>query len=192
MEEEVNETISTILRRRSVRTYRPDPVGATELNLLLEAGRNAPTAMNQQPWHFTVIRNHELLGKLEEHCISAFLESNIPALREIAKQEGFSVFYHAPMLVIISGDPGALAAQYDCTLAMENMMLAATSLGIGSCWMNAVMMFHATEKGKEVFEELGIIFPKGYRPYAAAAFGYPAEPYPETPPKKADCVTIMD
>jgi len=188
----VNETISTILRRRSVRNYRPDPVGQTELNLLLEAGRNAPTAMNQQPWHFTVIRNHELLGKLEEHCISAFLESNIPALREIAKQEGFSVFYHAPMLVIISGDPDALAAQYDCTLATENMMLAATSLGIGSCWTNAVMMYYSTEKGKTVFEELGVIFPEGYRPYTAAAFGYPAEPYPESPPKKTDCVTIMD
>ncbi|MBN1929271.1 MAG: nitroreductase family protein [Chlorobiaceae bacterium] len=188
----MNETISTILRRRSVRAYRPDPVGQAELELMLEAGRHAPTAMNQQPWHFTVIRNPELLGKLEEHCISAFLESKVEALREVAKMEGFSVFYHAPLLVIISGDPAALAPQNDCTLAMENMMIAATSLGIGSCWTNAVMMHYATDKGKAAFAELGVTFPKGYQPYAAAAFGYPAEPYPETPPKKADCITIMD
>ncbi|MBN1278258.1 MAG: nitroreductase family protein [Chlorobiaceae bacterium] len=188
----MNETISTILRRRSVRVYRPDPVGQIELAEMLEAGRYAPSAMNQQPWHFTAIRNPDLLRKLEENCKSAFLESNVEALREAAKQEEFRVFYHAPLLVIISGDPGALAAQYDCTLAMENMMLAAASLGIGSCWTHAVMMFHSTEKGKAVFRELGVLFPEGHQPYAAAVFGSPAEPYAEAPPKNADCVTIID
>ncbi|MBM3423076.1 MAG: nitroreductase family protein [Chlorobi bacterium] len=188
----MNETISTILRRRSVRVYRPDPVGQTELAEMLEAGRYAPSAMNQQPWHFTAIRNPELLRKLEENCRSAFLESNVEALREVARQEGFSVFYKAPLMVIISGDPGALAAQYDCTLAMENMMLAATSLGMGSCWTHALMMFHATEKGKSIFSEIGLRFPEGHQPYAAAVFGWPAEPYPEAPPKKADCSTIID
>lgn len=188
----MNETISTILRRRSVRSYRHDPVGQVELDLLLEVGRHAPTAMNQQLWHFTAISNPELLQKLEKSCKIAFLESSVEALREVARQEGFSVFYNAPLMVIISGDPGALAAQYDCTLAMENMMVAATSLGLGSCWTHAVMMFNSTEKGKAVFRELGVTVPVGYQPYAAAVFGWPAEPFPETPPKKTDCVTIMD
>ncbi len=188
----MNETIATILKRRSVRAYRPDPVEKTDIDLMLRAARHAPSAMNQQPWHFTVIRNPKLLRKLEKHCLNAFLESTNEALREIAKQEGFSVFYHAPLMVIISGDPGALAAQYDCTLAMENMMLAATSLGLGSCWANAIMMYHATEKGKAKFRELGVTFPEGYQPYAAAAFGYPATPWPDAPPKKPDCVTFMD
>lgn len=188
----MNETISTILRRRSVRIYRPDSIGKSELDQMLEAARYAPSAMNQQPWHFTVIRNPELLRHLEENCKSAFLDSSVEALRVVAKQEGFTVFYNAPMMIIISGDPCALAAQYDCTLAMENLMLAATSLGIGSCWTHAVMMFHATEKGKAIFGKLGVMFPEGYQPYAAAVFGWPAEPYPETPPKKADCITIMD
>jgi nitroreductase len=159
---------------------------------MLEAARHAPSAMNQQPWHFTAIRNPELLARLEENCKIAFLESSVEALREIAKQDGFSVFYHAPLMVIISGDPGAIAAQYDCTLAMENMMLAATSLGLGSCWTHAVMMFHATEKGKAIFREIGIDFPQNHQPYAAAVFGYPVEPCAEAPPKNADCVTILD
>ncbi|NTW82318.1 MAG: nitroreductase family protein [Chlorobiaceae bacterium] len=188
----MNETINTILRRRSVRCFRPDPAGQSELEAILDAGRYAPSAMNQQPWHFTVIRNPELLRKLEENCKTAFLESSVEALREIARQEGFCVFYHAPLMVIISGDPGAIAAQYDCTLAMENMMLAATSLGLGSCWTHAVMMFQATEKGKAIFRELGVVFPEGYQPYAAAVFGWPAEPYPETPLKKTDCITFLD
>jgi nitroreductase len=188
----MNETIATILRRRSVRSFQPEPVGQAEVEAMLEAGRYAPSAMNQQPWHFTVIRNPELLRKLEENCKTTFLESNVESLREIAQQEGFSVFYHAPLMVIISGDPGAIAAQYDCTLAMENMMLAATSLGLGSCWTHAVMMFLATEKGKAIFREIGVIFPEGHQPYAAAVFGWPAEPYPETPLKNVDCITFMD
>lgn len=188
----MNDTIFTILRRRSVRSFLPDAVGQDELDHMLEAARYAPSAMNQQPWHFTAIRNSELLRKLEDNCKSAFLESNVEALREVAKQEGFSVFYHAPLMVIISGDPDAIAAQYDCTLAMENMMLAATSLGIGSCWTHAVMMFHATEKGKAIFRQIGLDFPEGYQPYAAAVFGWPTEPYPEAPPKNVDCITIMD
>jgi len=174
-----------------VRSYRPEPVGRVELDLLLEAGCHAPTAMNQQPWHFTAISNPELLQQLEKNCKTAFLESSVDALREVARQEGFSVFYNAPLMVIISGDPKALAAQYDCTLAMENMMVAATSLGLGSCWTHAVMMFNSTEKGKAIFRELGVTVPEGYLPYAAAVFGWPAEPFPETPPKKTDCVTII-
>ena len=187
----MNQTIATILRRRSVRSFRQDTIGQAELEQILEAGRYAPTAMNQQPWHFTVIRDSELLGKLENVCRNAFLESNIEALREIAKQEGFSVFYNAPMQVIISGDVNAISPQYDCTLAMENMLLAAASLEIASCWTHAVMMFHATEKGKAMFRELGIRFPEGHEPYAAAVFGYPAGPLPEAPPRNPDCITIL-
>lgn len=187
----MNQTIVNILGRRSVRAYKSDLVGKSELDSLLEAGRHAPTALNQQPWHFTVIRDKEMLEKLECSCQEAFRESSVEALREIALQEGFSVFYHAPALIIVSGDRTARAPQYDCSLAMENMMIAATSLGLGSCWTHSIMMFHATEKGKGIFREIGLHFPSNHDPYAAAVFGYPAEPLPEKPPRSTDCVTMI-
>jgi nitroreductase len=187
----MNETFSSILKRRSIRSYRQKPVGQADLDRILEAGRYAPTAMNQQPWHFTVIRDPELLVKLESSCRNAFLESNIDALRKVAGQEGFSVFYHAPLIVIVSADSAALAPQYDATLAMGNMMVAATSLGIGSCWTHAVMMYYSTGRGREVFRELGIGFPEQHEPYAAAVFGYPEGSWPEAPPRKTGCVTII-
>ncbi len=188
----MNETIQTILKRRSIRAYKPDQVDDESLELILEAGRYAPSAMNQQPWHFTVVRNRTLLEKLEMSCKTVFLESDVEALREIARRDDFSVFYHAPVLVIVTGDAAALAPQYDCTLAMQNMMLAAASLGIGSCWMHSIMMLHATEKGKAVFRSLGITFPEGHIPYAAAVFGYSAMPLPEPEPRKPGDVTIID
>ncbi|WP_294347210.1 nitroreductase family protein [Prosthecochloris sp.] len=186
-----NETIDTILKRRSVRVFKPDQVDKDSLELILEAGKYAPSAMNQQPWHFTVIRNRALLDKLDVCCKTVFLESDVEALREVARRDDFSVFYHAPILIVVTGDPGALAPQYDCTLAMQNMMLAAASMDIGSCWMHSIMMFHATEKGRAVFRELGIVFPEGYSPYAAAVFGYSAVPLPEPEPRKPDSVTII-
>lgn len=188
----MNETITSILKRRSVREYSTKTVAQTELDQILEAGRHAPTAMNQQPWHFTVVRNQELLRKLEAQCKSAFLESSNDALREVASQDGFSVFYQSPLLILISADSSALAPQYDSTLAMGNMMVAAASLGIGSCWTHAAILFHATSKGKDAFRKLGIELPERHELYAAAGFGYPAEGWPETPPKRADCVTILD
>ena len=114
----MNDTISTILKRRSIRVYKPDQVDDETLELILEAGRYAPSAMNQQPWHFTIVRDRSLLEKLETSCKTVFLESDVEALREVARRDDFSVFYHAPMLVIVTGDTNALAPQYDCTLAM--------------------------------------------------------------------------
>lgn len=187
----MNETISTILERRSIRVYKPDQVDEGSLELILEAGRYAPSAMNQQSWHFTVIRERSLLEKLEASCKTVFLESDVEALRQVASRDDFSVFYHAPMLVIATGDTNALAPQYDCTLAMQNMMLAAASLDIGSCWMHSIMMFHATEKGKAVFRDLGIVFPERHQPYAAAVFGYSAVPLPEPAPRKQGDVTVI-
>lgn len=188
----MNQTIITIFNRRSVRSYEQEQPDQAKIEQILEAGRYAPSAMNQQPWHFTVIRSPELLWQLEANCRRAFVESTIDALREVAAQEGFSVFYHAPLLIIVSADTNALAPMYDSTLAMENMMLAAASLGIGSCWTHAVMMFHETARGKEIFRELGLTFPDDHEPYAAAVFGYPSEPWPEAPPRRSDCVTFID
>lgn len=187
----MNETIQTILGRRSIRAYKPDQLDRDSLEMILDAGKYAPSAMNQQPWHFTVIQNGSLLEKLETSCKTVFMESDIEALRELARRDGFSVFYRAPALVIVTGDSGALAPQYDCTLAMQNMMLAAASLGIGSCWMHAVMMFYATEKGKELFRSLGIVFPERHQPYASAVFGYRAVPLPEAEPRKPGTVTMV-
>jgi len=187
----MNDTIRTILDRRSIRAYRSGQIESEELDLILEAGRYAPSAMNQQSWHFTVVRDRELLDRLESSLRTVFLESGIEALRKVAERDDFRVFYNAPMLIIVTGDSTALAPSYDCTLAMENMMLAAASLGIGSCWMHAVMMCCATQKGRKLFNELGLVFPENHEPYAAAVFGYRAAPLPPPEPRKPDAVTII-
>ncbi len=187
----MNETIRTILERRSIRTYKTDIPDEKIVGQILEAGRYAPSAMNQQSWHFTVIRDRTLLEALDIACKKVFLESDVEALREVAARPDFSVFYQAPVLVIVSGDNTALAPRYDCTLAMENMLLAAASLDISSCWMHSIMMLYSTEKGKAVFRDLGITFPERHEPYAAAVFGYSAVALPDAEPRKEGDVTFI-
>ena len=187
----MNETIKTILGRRSIRAYQPRQIGEEELQKILLAGQYAPTAMGQQPWHFTVLQNSELLEKLQVQCKSLFLHSDNESLRAVASREEYHVFHHAPTLLIVSGDVHAITPLQDCVLAMENMLVAAASLGIGSCWVHSVVMLWGSSDGAKLFKSLGIAIPEGYEPYAAAVFGYSAIPLPEAAPRKADMVTFV-
>lgn len=188
----MNETIETILKRRSIRAYEKRQIDESALQEILLAGQYAPTAMGQQPWHFTVLQNPDLLEKLQVACKSVFLNSDNAALREIASNEAYHLFHHAPTLLIVSGDAGAITPQQDCVLAMENMFLAAASLGVASCWVHSVIMLHASAEGKATLSALGVDLPEGHQPYAAAVFGYSAMPsWPDAAPRKADTITVL-
>lgn len=168
----MNETMKTILNRRSIRAYKQEQIKEEELQDILDAGRFAPSAMNEQPWHFTVVQNKEMLHKINEACRTFILNSGNARFAERAKDENFSIFYNAPTLIIVSGDEKAIAPQVDCALAMENMFLASESLGIGSCWINAVLNVLKTPETADLKKALGI--PENHVPYSAASFGYKA------------------
>lgn len=168
----MNETMKTILNRRSIRAYVQEQIKDEELQTILDAGRFAPSAINEQPWHFTVVQNKEMLHKINEACRTFILNSGNARFAERAKDENFSVFYNAPTLIIISGDEKAIAPQVDCALAMENMFLAAESLGIGTCWINAVLNALKAPEAASLKKELGI--PDTHTPYSASSFGYKA------------------
>jgi nitroreductase len=185
----MNETMKMILNRRSVRTYENRQLQEKELEEILLAGQYAPTAMGQQPWHFTVLQNSEMIEKLQIECKNVFLNADNDALREVASQEGYHVFYHAPTLIIISGDTHAVAPREDCVLAMENMFLAATSFRIASCWVHSPVILYESAAGAATGSALGLRFPEGYQPYAAAVFGYSAMPWPDAGPRKPGTVT---
>ena len=187
----MNETIKTILTRRSVRSYQPQQIGEKEMHEILKAGQYAPSAMGQQPWHFTIVQNQVLLEKLQILCKASFQHSENAAMRELASSDEFHVFYHAPTLVIISGNSKAVAPLWDSVLAMGNMLLAAASLGIASCWQHAPIMVYGSHTGPASLRSIGLTFPTDYIPYAAAVFGYSAQPFPKAEPRKPDTVTFL-
>ncbi|HEY9061833.1 MAG TPA: nitroreductase family protein [Pseudobacteroides sp.] len=184
-----NETLKTILKRRSIRSFKPEQIKDEELLVILEAAKYAPSAMGQQPWHFTAIQNKEVIGKFNEFGKKFFLSSGVERFVERAKAENFSLIYHAPTYIIVSGDVNAIAPINDVSLAIGNIFLAAESLGLGAVWIHAVNHLKTTDEGSKLFKELGI--PEGYEPFGSVALGYNGGDIPEPAPRREGTVNII-
>ena len=185
----MNETLKTILNRRSFRAYKPEQIKDEELQTILDAGSYAPSGGNTQPWHFTVIQKSDVLQKINATCREAMLKSGNKTFEERAKAENFSIFYKAHTLIVVSGDEKDITPQYDCALALGNMFLAAESIGVGSCWIHALSMLLNADAGKALSKELDI--PEGYKVHGSGAFGYKTTEHPSPAPRKEGAVTII-
>lgn len=172
----MNDTIKTILMRRSVRSYQQKQITDEELQAVLEAGKFAPSAMNQQPCHFVAVQNKEVMEKINNAC-------------KVIMGRDIEPFYHAPTIIIVFADQSAIAPVQDASLALENMMIAAASLGISSCWIHSVNAFFVSDAGKEMKREWGV--PENYMSVGSCVLGFNAGEVPSAPPRKQDAVTII-
>ena len=176
----MNEVINTILTRRSIRVYNTDkPIAQADLDLILKAGLYAPSGCNAQPWHFTVLQNKEIRHLLNVETKKELLKTTSQMFLNMAKNEKFDIFYNAPIAIIVSMDTLAEAPVSDCAAATQNMLLAAHSLGIGSCWVGLIAYLFNNERGEAYRRLLNI--PDGYTPLHAAVFGYAKMPKPPAP-----------
>jgi nitroreductase len=150
------ETMDNIFSRRSVRRYLPKPVSSDLIENVLKAGMNAPSAGDEQPWHFIIIDKHDLLLNISEsHPYAKMLKD-------------------APIAILVCGDLQVLKFKdlwiQDCSAASENMLLAAHDLGLGAVWIGV----HPAENlVKEVRNILNI--PPHIVPFSIIGMGYPAE-----------------
>lgn len=161
--------VNTILARRSVRKYKPEPVRRDQMDIILKCGINAPSGMNQQPWAVRVVDNPEFLNGITALQMAGMK----PEQAEKMKAEpGFrNMFRNAPTVVFIACPEGS--GQLDCGLLGENMILAAQSMGIGSCCLGGPIRFMQSEAAKEYVDRLQL--PEGYQLLYAIGMGYPDE-----------------
>jgi nitroreductase len=177
------DALEAIHKRRSVRAYRSDPVPSGTLERLVDAAILAPSAVNSQPWHFTIIRNQALLDRIS-HAAKSHALRTIPGdglMREQLKDAKFQIFYHAPALILISSAGGGDWASEDSALAAENLMLAACAEGLGTCWIGFAQRWLETEEGKST---AGL--PAGYLPVAPIIVGVPSGPVAAVPRQAAE------
>jgi nitroreductase len=172
----MNEVLNVIKSRRSIRAYKSEQIDETALKEILEAGIYAPTACNEQPWHFTVIQNAELLDQINVKSKAYMASSDVAWMKSMAEDPDFAVTYHAPTVVVVSGRRESTAWQTDCAAAIQNMLLAAESLGIGSVWLG---LSRPALKDESIVGRLGI--PAGYEPFYCVSLGYPAAAHPQAP-----------
>jgi Nitroreductase len=178
----MNETLQVIHSRRSIRAYKAEQISAAELQQIMDAAIMAPSAANLQKWHFTVIQNQDLLDRMVGDIVEAFKKTGNKPLIARVSDPAYHTFYHAPTVVIVSGEADYPYAPNDCAAAAENILLAAESLNIGSCWIASVLSLFTSDQGDKHKKELGI--PDDYKPICSIALGYKAEENPAIPPRE--------
>ena len=173
----MKDVIEIIRSRRCVREYEDKQIPEADIKFLIDCAGFAPSGLNMQPWGFLVIKNKDVLHRLSEigkksmiPLLEHFKSTSQTAANYLAflKTENSDMFYNAPVLVIILGNNNAPTAAYDCAMAAQTMMLAAHSIGIGSCWIGGIQRALMDEK---LMKELGA--PEGYIIVAPLIFGYP-------------------
>ncbi len=184
----VNETLTVIRERRSIRAYKPEQISDSELDAILEAAICAPNAMNQQKWHFTVIQNKDLLQKITE-VARENMKSGPEFMAKRAASPDFSPFFHAPTVIVITADSEARFVQIDCAASAQNIALAAKSLGIGSCLMTSPELIFSSEKGQELLKELGV--PEGYKHVCTVTLGYTDGENPSPKPRNKEVISYL-
>ncbi|MCJ7638519.1 MAG: nitroreductase family protein [Euryarchaeota archaeon] len=179
----MNTVFENIYLRRSVRDYKPNDVPDEIIKELIRAGTYAPFSpypTRHQPRRFVVIKNREMMNRLSERAKKLWLDMGTNSDSEIKRPENimkalkmpeFNIFYNATVLVFIFAMPHAYTShEYDCAAAAENMLIAAQSLGIGSCWIGLGMPLGSDQN---TLAELDV--PEGYRLMMPLIFGYPVK-----------------
>jgi nitroreductase len=162
-----------IYTRRAVRDFTDAPVEDEALRGLIDAAIQAPSAVNQQPWIFCVIRDRPLLARISD-AAKAHMLATTPAgllshhFQEILSDPGFDIFYRAPALIVIAAGTDSPWAAFDCSLAAANLMLAARGAGLGTCWIGFAQGWLGTAEGKTA---LGL--PATVQPVAPIIVGHP-------------------
>ena len=161
-----NEVIKAIQNRISTRRYTEEQIGEEELQTILAAGIQAPSANNSQPWHFTVIQNKEMINFISDKAKEVMLKSDNETIVNVGKGP-LNIFYKAPTLIIVSGKKEVSSSLVDCSAAIENMLIASESMGLGTVWIGFVRFFFTLS---EEVKKLNL--PDGYEPFYAVAIGH--------------------
>lgn len=180
-----NLIIQNIKERRSIRDYQEKPIDKDILKEIIQAGKYAPSAKNDQPWKFIVITNKEYIQKLSQQIKNEIKKlmkfrfiyklkikelKNMEILKflfAVVFSEKDLIFFNAPALILILTEK-KLFYDESCACSAQNMMLAANSMGIGSCWIGFASVLGLNKK---IIKNIGI--PDKHHISAAIIFGYP-------------------
>lgn len=169
-----NDVTRTIMSRRSIRKYKSQPVGRDTVRAILECGVNAPNGQNKQSWEIRVVDDKQMIDD-----ISALFVKDHPM---VARRKGFqNAFANAPTVVFIAADKNYKFSRSDCGLFGENMIIAAWSMGVGSCFLGGTVPFLTQDEDAVPFMKK-LDFSPDYELAYIIALGYPDE-IPEAKPR---------
>ena len=173
----MNESIKNLLERRSVRAYKKELVPKETLDTILEAGEYSPSGMGQQSTLMVVTQDPELVARLSKMNAAVMGSTSDP-------------FYGAPTVIIVFSDSKMGTCVENGSLVMGNLMNAAHSLGIGSCWIHRAKEEFESEEGKALLKKWGI--EGDYEGIGHCVLGYAAAELPAAKPRKENYVYYVE
>jgi len=195
----VDATMKVIQDRRSVREYTAEPVSPQDLDLILEAARQAPSGENAQPWRFIIVRDPATRKKLgavagggsgrrfTAEFVTQKMQERFAGLQDEAKKRAafekltsgqVSAFLaDAPVNIVVCGKKDVWDLPYDTSAAIENMLLMVTALGLGACWVIAPCIDIRDEERIKTL--LGV--PEGFKVVSIVSVGHPVRPHRPRP-----------
>ena len=172
-----NEVLETIKKRRSIRSYSEKPVEEEKLTAILEAGTFAATGMNRQSPVIVAVENKEDRETLRKMNADIIGDPNADP------------FYGAPVVVVVLADKDIRTHTEDSSMVIGNMMLAAASLGVSSCWIHRAKETFERPEGKALLKKWGLS--ENLEGVGNCILGYSAVPVPEARTRKADYIKIV-
>ncbi len=169
----MNEVIRALKERRSVRAYRPEQISEDDLAQILEAGTYAPSGMGAQSAIMVVVQDPETIARLSKLNAAVMGANTDP-------------FYGAPTVIVVLANQDRGTWLEDGSLVMGNLMNAAHSLGLGSCWIHRAREVFASDEGQALLRQWGI--QGNYAGVGHCILGYPAGPLPEAKPRKEHAI----
>jgi FMN reductase [NAD(P)H] len=163
------DTLQAMEKRKSVRSYKKEQITDEALSAVLKAGQSAP---NAGPFQISVIQHGDLLRRISKDAKDGMLNSGIEFLMQRAALPGYDPIYGAPTLILLSAPDDNPYSVANTSLAAENIILAATSLGLGSCYIVSASRAFTGENGGALAAEAGI--PSGYSFKCGVILGYEA------------------
>lgn len=197
----MNQIFDNINNRRSIRKYKDTAISEKIIKQIIEAGRHAPSSHNSQPWRFIVITDRKVIKELSdmmkrwykrllvfEHFVvfNKGLKNLFEVVKKRVSNDKDLFFYDAPLLILICAEPKGFA-MVDCACAAQNMMLAARSLSIGSCWIGFADRAFSSKKLRD---KAGV--PKGLKVMASIVFGYPFDGFPNSAMPRKDEANVIN
>lgn len=192
----MNETIQTLLARRSVRAYTEEPVSREDMNLILKCALYAPSGGNHQEVRFTVVEKRKVLDDLIVIARNEFRQMSVvegrywnTAIINAQANPDYNFTLKAPALVIATAPAGWTNGMADSANALQNMHIAASSLGLGACWVNQLRWLTDNNVMRQYLLQYGI--DEGEEIYGSMVFGHPQIPLPKAAPRKPNRITYI-
>jgi nitroreductase len=195
----VEATMKVIQDRRSIREFTDEPVSDKDLDMILEAARQAPSGENAQPWRFIIVKDETMRKQMgaiagggsgrrfTAEFVTKKMQERFANLQDEAKRQAafekltsgqVSAFMaNAPVNIVVCGKKDVWDMPYDTSAAIENILLMVTALGLGACWVIAPCIDIRDEERIKAL--LGI--PEGYKAVSILSVGHPTRPHRPRP-----------